>query len=459
MTNEERKERYMKRNIKLFPAFNAFMWDVLFVFTISTLFLTGKKDLSFSQVITLESFRMLFGCILCIPVSKLFEKLPAVFCMRIASLGYAGFLLIYIFGKSYPTFFVAEFCIAFAYAINSVKANSILTDSLHVVKRDKEYQRIFGSSISLYYITEAMGAIVITYVYNWNAYAPFYISLAVVVLITLYSFLLKEPRKFMQSNVQIESGEQSSAQSESESSEKLLKTKKNSKKSKTLSENKPDGYFKILFTPVILCMMIYLFFFRGVVAVDTAAFKTYLNLLTDKGVIPVIAVGYIFAGVRLCTCISSKFQFKLDLKFGVRTLIAFNVLLILTFVINGVMALVAPTSIATLVVISISSYIQCSLRMPNHIFCNNYIQVCLKPKNHERAYAIKTMIEYFAYFLTTTIFATLLTGTNDNYGLTNLIYIAIFAVPIIISLVFFLKVLIKKHTEKFTIIKDEYVND
>ena len=456
MTNEERRDHYMKRNIKLLPTFYAFTWDVLFVYTISTLFLTSQKGLTFSQVITLESFRMLFGCLLCIPVSKLFEKLPATFSVRIANIGYAGFLLIYIFGKSYPSFFVAEFFIAFAYAVKSVKDNTILTDSLRLVKRDKDYQRIYGSSVSIYYIIEAIGAIVITYVYNWNAYAAFYISLGVVALATLYSFLIKEPRKFMENNVQLEPVAEPE---KTESAEKLLKTKKKNKKKKGSNKDKPDGYFKILFTPVFLCMMIYLFFFRGVVAVDTAAFKTFLNLLTDNGVIPVVAVGYIFAGVRLCTCISSKYQFKLDLKFGVRSLIAFNVLLILTFVINGVMALIAPTSIVTLVVVSISSYIQCSLRMPNHIFCNNYIQVCLKPKNYERAYAIKTMIEYFAYFLTTTIFAAILTHTGDNYGLTNLIYIAIFAIPIIISFIFFLKVLIKKHTEKFTIIKEEYVDD
>ena len=477
MTNEERKDFYMNRNIKVLPLYYAFTWDVMFVFTISTLFLTSQKGLSFSQVITLESFRTLFTCIMCIPISKLLEKVPAIACSRISNLGFIGFLLLSIFGTSYIWFVLAEFCLAFAYAVKSVKDNSMLNDSLRLVNRDKDYQRIYGGGVSIYYIAEAIGAVAITYIYNWQPYVCYYISLAVVIFILLYSFLIKNPEKFEPSNIQINAKVETETlpiQNDSKTEnlikkdvqtdvtaqdvEKYKKRNKKARKHNT-AKQKPDGYLKILLTPMFLTMIIYLLFYRGVLAVDTSAFKTYLNILTDNGIIPVIVIGYLFAGVRLCTFISTKYQFKFNLKFGVRSLIIFNVLLIVTFVINGVTYMIAPTSIVSLVIISISSIIQSSIRMPNQIFCNNYMQVCLKRKNIERAYAIRNTIEFGAYALMSFVFAGILELTNNDYGKTNLIYIAIFIIPLIISLIVFLRALIKKHTEKYTIIKEEYVED
>lgn len=487
MTNEERKDFYMNRNIKVLPLYYAFTWDILFVITISTLFYTNQKGLTLSQVVMLDSFVMIFASLMCIPLSKLFERVSALTCSRISNIGYMAFMLICIFGNSYAWFILAQFCLAFGYATKSIKDNSILLDSLRLVNRDKDYQRIYGSGTSIYYIAEAIGSIVITYIYNWQPYACYYISLGAVVFIFLYSFIIKNPTKFEPSNIQLdakvdskdlnneinqeiqtkenENNKNVNIEKIEENSKNLLKieekvekTDKKRKKSKKKIQ-KPDGYLKILFTPMFLTMMIYLFFYRGTVAIDASAFKTYLNILTDNGIVPVIIIGYLFAGVRLCTFISTKYQFKFNLKFGVRSLILFNVLLIATFIINGVAYMIAPTSMVTLVIISISTFIQCSIRMPNHIFCNNYMQVCLKRKNIERAYAIRTTVEFLAFSLMSFVFAQLLSVTNNDYGKSNLIYISIFIIPIIISLIFFLKALIKKHTEKFTIIKEEYVND
>ena len=362
MTNEERKDFYMNRNIKVLPLYYAFTWDILFVITISTLFYTNQKGLTLSQVVMLDSFVMIFASLMCIPLSKLFERVSALTCARISNLGYIAFLLICIFGNSYAWFILAQFFLAFGYATKSIKDNSILLDSLRLVNRDKDYQRIYGGGTSIYYIAEAIGSIVITYIYNWQPYTCYYISLGAVVFILLYSFIIKNPEKFEPSNILIDSKVDSkdlnneinqeiqtkenennknvNIEKIEENSKNLLKieekTEKTDKKRKKSKKKiqKPDGYLKILFTPMFLTMMIYLFFYRGTVAIDASAFKTYLNILTDNGIVPVIIIGYLFAGVRLCTFISTKYQFKFNLKFGVRSLILFNILLIATFIIN-----------------------------------------------------------------------------------------------------------------------------
>jgi len=438
MTNEKRKEFYMNRNIKLSPSLIALTWDVIFVWTISTLYFTTVKGLSNAQVITLDSILMLFGCLFCVPVGKIFQKVRPVKAVRVGLLGFALYLLICILGPkgNFFVFVLAQPFLAFGYAVMSVKVNSVLNDSLTEVKRDKDYQRIYGKGLSLYYIIECVGAIVITYVYDWKPYMVYICSIAIVLICFLLTFLYKDPKKFMEKNVNIDARVET------------VKTVK-----------QPDSFGKILKSSFFIFLLIYAFFTRGVLSISSSAYKIYLNGLLSVDAIPIWSYGYLFAMARIFSAIMSKYQFKFNLKFGVRSLIIFNVFILLTFIGTGVIYLLNPTSIISIILIVALSVIMCSLRMPNQIFLNNYMQVCTSKKNIERAYSIRTMVEYLGYAIISAVYAALLAGFGDNYGLTNLVYIGIFAIPLIVSLILFLKALTKKHAQKFTVIKDEYTKD
>ncbi len=435
MTNEERKNFYINRNIKLSPSIIALTWDVIFIWVISTLYFTNVKGISNAQVISLDSILMVFGCLFCVPVGKLFQNVRPIKAVRIGMIGFVGYLLLCIFGTNFATFVLAQPFLAFGYAVMSVKVNSVLNDSLAVVKRDKDYQRIYGKGLSLYYIIECVGAVVITYVYNWEPAMVFVCSLGVVSICLLLTFFYKDPIKFMERNVDINASVE------------------------TKAVKKPDSFIKIIKSSFFILLLIYAFFIRGVLSITGSAFKIYLNYLIDVGTIPIWAYGYIYAGSRIVSALSSKYQFKFNLKFGVKSLIIFNVLIVLSFVVTGTMFLINPTSIVSIIVIVILSYILSALRIPNQIFLNNYMQVCTSKKNIERVYSIRTMVEYLGYAVVSSVYAALLAGFGDNYGLTNIVYIAIFAVPLILSLTLFIRALIKKYAQKYTVIKDEYTKD
>ena len=108
MTNEERKEYCMRRNVKLHPILNAFTWDVIFVWTISTMFFYNVKHLNYSQIIALDSILMIIGCLICIPVQRLLQNVKSKVAVRFGCLGYAGYLLLCIFGTNYFTFILAQ---------------------------------------------------------------------------------------------------------------------------------------------------------------------------------------------------------------------------------------------------------------------------------------------------------------------------------------------------------------
>lgn len=436
MTNEERKNFLMKRNIKLSPAYIALTWDVIFVWTIITLFMTGQKGLSFSQVVTLDSVRFLFSFVLCVPVSNLFKKIDSVTATRIACLGYAFYLVITIIGTKFITFVLSQAFIAFGYIVNSVKINSLLTGSLSVVKRDKDYSRVFGRGLSVYYIIESIGAIAITYIYTWKPYFPFWIALGIVLITIILSFFLHSPEKFQKRNIDLS----------------------NSKTEKPVENNK-GSYGEILKSGFVICLLFFAFMVRGSLSIESTSLKIYVQQMIDLGKMPVYLFGYLVAVSRLCTAISSKYQFKFNLKFGVRSLLLFVGLTIITMIGRGALYLINPTSTILMIFILILSFVQCMLLMPLRIFINNYLNVCIPTKNQENAVSLKTMAENLGFASFSAIYSSLLTVFDDNFGKVNLVYSAIFVLPLVFATIIFVKALIKKYAKKYTIIKDKYVDD
>lgn len=436
MTNEERKIQYMNRNIKLSPSLIALTWDVIFVWTISTMYFTTVKGLTNSQTVMLESILMFAGCLMVVPVNKLMQNVKPIVATRIGLFGYAGYLLLCVIGNSYPIFICAQVFLAFGYAVMGVKTNSVLTESLSVVKRDKDYQRIYGKGISMLYIIEFFGAIGITYVFDWKPEAAYLLSLGVVFIAMGLTFLFKDPSKFMPKNADI-----------------------NAKEDVVVAEKKPDSFGKILKSGFFVSLLVYCFFFRGIMSVTGSAFKIFLNEQVAKNMIPMWAYGYIYAVSRLINSMMSKYQFKFNLKWGVRTLLILNSLIIIGFVGTGFLYVACPSNYVVMAATIILCYVLCCLRMPNQIFINNYLQVCTSKKNIERAYSIRVMVEYLGFAIINFVYSFLLSVFKDNWGLTQLTYIGIFVVPLVVSLIFFIRALCKKHAQKFTIIKPEYTED
>lgn len=434
MNNEERKNFYMNRNVKLFPSYMALTWDVIFVWTISTLFFSTQKGLTYSQIISLDTILMLSGALLSVPLAQLFKNMKPIPATRIGILGYAVYLTLCMLGNSYIVFAIAQVFMSFAYCVCGLKTNTLLTSSLKLIKRDKDYQRVYGKGLSMFYLIEAFGAIGITYIYNWNPYAAYFASLSIVVLVEVLSLFFRDPQKFQDGNVD------------------LVPNSASSKKTKKKG-------FAAMGTAFFVALLVYAFFMRGVLSITSSSFKVYLQQMTDFGVIPIWLFGYIYAGIKIAASFAGKYQFKFDLKFGVKSLVLFSTAIILTFFLTGIIYTINSTAIWSVILIVVLVYIQNAIYSPLRIFVNNYMQRCLPNKDIETAYSIRTMVEYFGYAAISAIYAGLLALFKDNYGLTNLVYISILAIPIIVTTGLFIRYLCKEYAKKHTIIKKEYVED
>ena len=268
--DNQKREYYLNRNVKMHPLLNALTWDVIFVWTISTIFLSTEKGLSYSKIVLLDSILMFAGCVLCIPIQKLFRNVIPKVALRVGLFCYAGFIVLLLIGTNFFTFAVAHILLAIGYAIASIKVNPILTDSLSELKRDKDYNRVFGKGYSLYYIIECVGAICITYVYSWKPYMCFVLSLIMVAIGLALTFFFKDPRKFPPSNLEGDANPQQ---------EPKLKVVKS------------DSYFKIIKSTFFILLLFYAFMLRGILSISTSSYKIYLNQLVDAKIIPMWAFG------------------------------------------------------------------------------------------------------------------------------------------------------------------------
>ncbi len=408
------------------------------------MYFTTQKGLSMSQTILLDSIRMFAGCFLCIPIERLFKKITPIKSSMIGNLFYILFLIICIYGKNFFSFAVAQIFLAIGYVICAIKNNLILSQTLESVHRDKDFNKISGKGLSLHYIIDSIGAIIATYVFTYNPDLCLWLSVFVISFSEMVGLLLKEPSKFQNKNIEL------NEKMQSDSSQLTFQDTK---------KNKADSYVKILMSSFLVFMLVYMFFFRGANAVISSGFKMYLQQAIDFGRLPIWMFGYIYALFRIVSAFSSKYQFKFDLKFGVRSLLIFNTILILGFVVSGTIYLFTPFSVVGFIGIIISNYLLATLRSPNEIFINNYMQVCIAPKNIEKAYSIRTMVEYLGYACWNSIYSLLVEMFSDNYGWTSITFVSLISLPIIISLILFVRALVKKHAQKYTIIKDEYVND
>lgn len=431
MTNKEKLDRYMNRNIKIFPSYLSLTWDILFIWSISTMFYTQVKGLSYSQAVSLESILTLFSCVFCLFVIKFMKKVTPIKTMRLATLSALMYVLFLIFSKNYTQLVIAQAFLGFTYACGLIKSNFIITQSLSVVGRDKEYQKVYGKGLSGFYILEAICCIASSYIFEYNPYLVYWLAAGIILFTFIYSFLFVEPTKYQEKNVEIKANK------------------------KTTNSKMKTSKSVISF---IVVLIIFAFIARATLGIASGNFRIFLQEMINMDKLPLWAFGYIFAGMRISIALSTKYQFKYDLRYGVKCVIAFISLAILTFLLNGLIFLNMKINTFAIALIIIFSYIQNSLRAPLNIFVNNYIKNCIPESKTETIFALRAMMEYLGHSLGALLLSQLI-NINNNYGLANLLFVSIISIPLIISTIVFIRMLIKVYANKHTVIRKEYVED
>ena len=435
MKNEDRLRAMMNKNIKMSPLLIAFVWDVWFVWTISTMYLSQVKGFSYSEIVLLDSVLMGTGAISCLLVGKFFKKMSSVWALRIGLAAYGVFLLTYIFATQYYIFIIVQAALSFGYAMCGIKSNAFLNDSLTLVKRNKDYDKVSGAGNSIYYAAQCIGAILITYIYNWNPIMSFWVSFGVIIIAELFTLLATDTGKIMKRNVSV------------------------SAKVKTISLKKKKALSKEIWGSFVISVLLFSFFMRGAHAITMSAYKIFLQQSQDAGLIKPWLFGYLYALARISMAIASKFQFKFDLKYGIKTVVVLVIIMTGSLFFLGILNLLIPGTYTCLVITIIISCILIATRPPLQIIASKYINKFVSQDNIDKAFSRRMTAEYLGYTLFSFIFSRLLVVFNDSYAMSNLIFSIIVFIPLLASCIFYLACLFKRYNKLQTIIKKEYTEE
>jgi len=318
----------MQRNIKLFPIYKLFSYDILFYYAISILYLTGVKGFSVSQVALLSSIYSLAAIISQIPASIIADKIGLKNSMIIGNIMCLIWCLFYLTVPSFNFIIIGEVFCAFGFALKGVSESPFLYSSLKKINKVSEFAKVESKGSSLYFVVEAIASVVAGYLYFINPYLPMIFAALCCLIATVLAFYMKA-------------------------------AKVQEKEKRTTKERFTEMFsgFKFIFKSKRLhAILIFACVFAGVCSLANIYIKTYLNDINVSSTL----FGYIFAAASVASAIGSMIQDKIEKKHRNKTLTTISLTYIISFVFIGIFALIF-NSYSVLVTIGIIVFLLQSL--------------------------------------------------------------------------------------------------
>lgn len=182
-----------KTNMKLFPIYKMFSWDLLFYYAISFLFLTQVKNFSPAQVLSADSFYILFKLFVQFICISLIDKLGKKNCLIFGNLLVALSVYIIIIAQGFSHVLISFFVMALGYQFKELCESPLLYSSIPVCKKKREiFAKIDAKGSSLYYFTDGITSIIASFSYVINPYLPMYFCIVCLLFSAFICFGLED---------------------------------------------------------------------------------------------------------------------------------------------------------------------------------------------------------------------------------------------------------------------------
>lgn len=331
----------MNRNVKLFPIYKLFSYDILFYYAISILYLTTTKGFSLSQVALISSIYSLASIISQIPASVVADRIGLKNSMIVGNIFCMIWSLFYLTVPSFNIILIGEVFCAFGFALKGVSESPFLYSSLKKLGNVSEFAKIESKGSSLYFIVEAIASILAGYLYFINPYLPIIFSCLCSLIATVLSFYMKP-----------------------------IKTPEKDKQTTKEKFAEMFSGFKFIFKSKRLhAIFIFACVFFGILSLAYLYIKTFLNEIQVSSTL----FGYIFAIASVASAVGSIIQDKIEKKHRNKTLSAISITFILTFILLGLCSLIFTDYHVLLVVGVIVFLIQSLLKGAYRIIIKEYV--------------------------------------------------------------------------------------
>lgn len=384
-----------KNNMRIFPIYKMFAWDLLFHYAIIFLFLTQAKGFTASQVLLADSFYAIFRIIFQIPCVNIIDSFGKQKSLLIGNLLVTLSIIIIILGNVFPLLILFNLLQSLGYNLKGLCEPTILSDSIpESASSAKIYSKIDSKGSSLYYIFDAISSVTTGFLYVLNPYIPIILCLICCLISTVLSLAFNEP---------------------------ISNTK--------VKENNSTGfiaYYKdilntfkqIVKSGRLKSLLIFSLCFWSIFSVWTTLRS---SILVDIGV-PEQYFGIILATMQIIASISSRKQQWFHNKLKNRALTWFSLSISIALILTGLLVVCNISFAVSLTITLITIALFGIIKGPYFTLSQRYFNSFSNPEVNTKIFAVKSLLEnlgrvllaLFASYLldiTTTAYATIIIGS------------------------------------------------
>lgn len=364
------------KNIKLFPIYKLFAYDLMFYYAIQMLFLHNVKGISIPNIVLLSSIYCAFQMIFQLPVTLVVDKIGYKKSIITGNIFCTTAVLTYLLAPSFSTIMLGDFQLALGFALKSVSESPFLFTVMKKEKIENDSAKVEAKGSSLYFYVEATASILSGYLYAINPYIPVVLCALAMLTSTLLSF------KFDESTI-IKSD-----------SDKLTGTE-------YFSDMK-HGFKFIFKSQRLKALLLFAGIFAGVVAVAgnfSKAFLTDINISS-------MTFGIITSLLSIISAIGSTYQDKFQNKRKKKTLSYLSITYICVFFFVGIPALIGFNREILLcigfAVFALQNFFKGSYRVIMKKYLNNFTTSAIRPKIMSVYYLCEMLGTFILLYLAST---------------------------------------------------------
>lgn len=378
-----------KNNMRIFPIYKMFAWDLLFHYAIIFLFLTQVKGFTASQVLLADSLYALFRIFSQIPCVNITDSFGKQKSLLVGNVLVTLSILMIIVGNGFPLLILFNLVQAIGYNLKGLCEPTILSDSVPVSSSSsKIYAKINGKGSSLYYVFDAISSASTGFLYVINPYFPMILCFLCCVVSTVISLAFSEPPSNVK-NIKKESTNFISYYKD------IFNTSKQILKSNRL---KSLLVFTLLFGAILS--------FWGTLR---------SSILVDIGV-PEQYFGIILAAMQIISSISSRKQQWFHNKLKNRALTWFSLSLSIAFILTGLLVTCNISFSVSFAITALTIALVGIIKGPYYTLSEKYFNSFSNPEVNTKIFAVKSLLENLGRVILSFFASCLLDITTTSYA-------------------------------------------
>ena len=190
---EDKIRKAKEFNVKLFPFYKMFSWDLLFYYSIIYLFLNQVKGLSTANVLLADSFYPLSKMFFEIPFVTVVDKIGKKNSLFLGNVLLAiGIFVLFIF-PGLTCAILSNIILAAGFVLKELCESSVLDECiLNEEKKRTIFSTVDGRGLSAYYFIDSICAVFTSFFFVINAYIPIILCFAFCVLSSIIAYKFKD---------------------------------------------------------------------------------------------------------------------------------------------------------------------------------------------------------------------------------------------------------------------------